>query len=413
MRQNCTIKFYLHDRIRAKRKGFPIYGRITYQRKKAHFASAEYCKPENWNKEVGLPKNDHQTKQYLIQLEGRVYEIKNQLDIEKKDITAVILRDILRNGFASREKEKIKLLDYLDRHIERISKLTQDYTTSTISHYNTTRLHLSNFLQSRKLENINLEDFNLELVTDFDEFFMTTISPQTGQPIRRNTANKYHTKLKTALLGAYKKRHIKENPYAEFPLKNQKVHRVYLTMEELDKVMNLDLVGNKSLERARDIFLWTCYTGMRYSDTQKLTADKIEIDKNGQYWIAFRQTKTDQPLTMPLLDGAVKIYEKYKFQHEISGKVLPQLSNNKENTYIKVIINLAGINKHITHHIGRHTFATTILLENDVPIEVVKEFLGHDSLKSTMIYAKITRDKKMGIINKLNLKNKIDYNKKE
>lgn len=404
MRKNCTIKFYLHDRIRGTRRGFPIYGRITYQRKKAHFATGEYCKSEEWDKKSGLPVKDPHVKQYLVFLESKIYDIKNQLDIQKKEVSAVLIRDILRNGFEAQEKKEIKLLDYLDRHIDRISKLNQDYTLGTVSHYNTARLHLSNFLQIRKLENINLEDFNLELVTDFDEFFMTRISPQTGKPISRNTANKYHTKLKTALLDALRKKHIKVNPYMNFPLKDQKVHRVYLTMDELDKILNLDMMGNESLDRARDIFLWTCYTGMRYSDTQRMTTENISQDKKGQFWLNFTQKKTDKPVTMPLLDDAVKIYKKYIFQHEITGEILPQLSNQKENTYIKVIMNLAGIKKHVTHHIARHTFATTILLENEVPIEVVKEFLGHDSLKSTMIYAKITRDKKLGIINKLNKK---------
>ena len=220
----------------------------------------------------------------------------------------------------------------------------------------------------------------------------------------RNSANNKHKKIKTVLNDAVKKDIISKSPYINFPLKNKKITREHLTTEELDRLIALDLSKDDALNRTRDIFLWSCYTGQRYSDAQNLKPENIVKDKEGNHWITFNQIKTDDRVNVPLINNAVKIYEKHALLREVTGRVIPKMVNQNVNSYLKVLADLAKINKELTHNIVRHHYATRILLENDVEMSMVQNFLGHKSIKTTQKYAKITQNKKLSIIDKLNKK---------
>jgi site-specific recombinase XerD len=170
--------------------------------------------------------------------------------------------------------------------------------------------------------------------------------------------------------------------------------------------MKVKLGGNQSLEKVRDIFLFSVYTGLRFEDAQALTMDRLSKDKAGKTFLTIEQEKTNEPLVLPVLEPAVKIVSKYKSSPErkILNKVLPKISNQKLNVYLKVIADLASIDKKLTHHVARHTCATTVLLSNDVPIEVVSKWLGHTNIKTTQIYAKITNVYLQKVANNLSKK---------
>jgi integrase/recombinase XerD len=167
-----------------------------------------------------------------------------------------------------------------------------------------------------------------------------------------------------------------------------------LSQEEIDSIVDLDFQENKSLDMTRDIFLFSCYTGLRYNDAINLKMESIS-KINDQIYLRIDQGKTDERREIPILDTALKIIEKYTFCKErlVKNLVLPTLSNPKINQYLKYIANLAGITKPLSHHIARHTCATTILLDNDVPLETVSHWLGHNSVRTTQIYAKISHAK--------------------
>lgn len=390
--KNVTIKFFLYDKVASKTQGYPIYSRITYNRKMARFATGEYCQPNQWDENTQRPIRNPRVKELLTFFENRAYEIKRKLDYEKKPITAKLIRDILTNR--NSEDSPTSLLDYFDNYIARISLLKEDYTAGTVRHYKTTHLHLTNFLEKQSEKDISLKAFDLSQVKAFDEFLMTTPTAQYGKPMGRNTANKYHTKLKTVLLEALRDNLIAKNPYMDFTLREKKVKREFLTMEEIQAIQSLDFSDNKSLDRLRDVFLFSCYTGLRFGDAMRLSGEHIKKDSESNFWIELpAMQKTGDALSIPLISKAIDIYKKYDQLREITGHVLPQLSNQKTNAYLKVIADLAGISKKLTHHIARHTFATTIMLDNDVSLKEVSRFLGHTSIKSTEIYAKITRDK--------------------
>ena len=145
------------------------------------------------------------------------------------------------------------------------------------------------------------------------------------------------------------------------------------------------------LEKVRDIFLFSCFTGMAYIDVKTLGQDDIVIDTNGDKWIKTTRKKTKTRSSIPLLPVADAILEKYAAHPNVlMGKgLLPVLTNQKSNAYLKEIADLCGIKKNLTTHLARHTFATTVTLTNGVPIESVGRMLGHRSLKTTQIYAKV------------------------
>jgi integrase/recombinase XerD len=163
-----------------------------------------------------------------------------------------------------------------------------------------------------------------------------------------------------------------------------------LTKDELQRLEEI-VLPNISLERVRDTFLFSVYTGLRFSDAYELKPSDIQKEKDGKYWITIKKIiKTERPYRAIVLGKALNIVNKYKVESAITNKLLPLISNQKTNAYLKVIADFANIDKNLTHHCARHTFATIITLSNNVPIEVVSDMLGHSSLKSTQIYAKIT-----------------------
>ena len=166
------------------------------------------------------------------------------------------------------------------------------------------------------------------------------------------------------------------------------------TQEEIQVLLNTNLRVNR-LDQVRDIFIFCCFTGLAYVDVKKLTNDDIVLGIDGEKWIETKRTKTNTKSNIPLLPTAIQILQKYAFSKEVSqNRVLPVLTNQKMNAYLKEIAHLSGMKKNLTTHLARHTFATTVTLSNGVSIESVSKMLGHSSLKTTQIYAKVI-DKKL------------------
>ncbi|MCH8904552.1 MAG: site-specific integrase [Bacteroidetes bacterium] len=383
----CSVSFYLKSSKKNNARS-SIYARVIFYRKKAEFAIGEFIDPKEWDNEKGQSKKDIRLNEHLLFIRNEVIEVKRNLERENKIFTAQEIKKVFLDKGTPNQ---LLLADYFQKYISRIEQLTEDYTKGTVRHYKTTLKHLTAFLKLKKMPGILIQDFNPALVSDFDFFLMTNRNLKLNKALNRNTANKYHTKLKTVLLDAIKNEIITTNPYRSFKLKTQKPKKTFLTETELEEFKNNALGDNASLDRARDLFLFSVYTGLRFSDAQNLRADDIKRDREGKLWIEIDQGKTNEPLNIPMLDPAIRIYEKYESIRELTGYVLPRLTNQKTNTYLKTIADIAGIKKTLTHHVARHTYATTVTLSNGVPLEIVSSMLGHSSLKSTQIYAQITK----------------------
>ena len=259
----------------------------------------------------------------------------------------------------------------------------------TVEMYGYTKNHLQKFIQStKKVDDVPIENIDYRFITDFDSFLLNQkIYKDTEKTLGRNIASKHHSRFRTILIRGIKEGLISRNPYVDFKLKKTPSKRIYLTEEELKKITDHDLGKNESLDRVRDIFIFSVYTGLRFEDAQQLTIDRIVKDKKGKYIMSIRQEKTNEELTIPVLAPAMKIVEKYSnsAERKILKMVLPKITNQKLNTYLKVIANLVGVNKALSHHVARHSCATTVLLSNDVPMEVVSKWLGHTNIKTTQI----------------------------
>src|SRR5690606_17454522 len=170
--------------------------------------------------------------------------------------------------------------------------------------------------------------------------------------------------------------------------------RVYLTERELQLLEEMEFT-NERLQRVKDCFVFSCYTGLSYVDVKELTEDNIVQGIDGRYWIYTKRQKTDERVKVPLLPKAIEIIEKYRGTQEREGmnRLLPISSNQKINKYLKEIAEMCNISKNITFHVARHTFATTVMLSNGVPIETVSKLLGHSKLTTTQLYARVVETK--------------------
>ena len=184
---------------------------------------------------------------------------------------------------------------------------------------------------------------------------------------------------------------IFHDPFTNYRIRLKKVDRGYLTEEELQRILQKKMQCGR-LEQVRDIFIFSCFTGLAYIDVQNLTKENIRTSFDGKLWIMTHRHKTQTPVNVPLLKVPQMLLKKYEGTLP-DGRLLPVLSNQKLNSYLKEIADLCGIEKNITFHLARHTFATTMTLAKGVPIETVSKMLGHTNIVTTQIYARITNDK--------------------
>lgn len=401
MIQNVTLKYYLNT-LKSKGDKNPIYLRIMYNRKKAEVYTGYAVEEKEWNEDKQRTKKSARINQQLSDTENEAYEIVKQLEKDNKSISALIIKNYL----VRKDKLSYSLVEFYDACLERM-RITNEVEGVTIDMYGYTKKHIENFLTTvKKNVHFPLENVDYRLVSDFDVYLLSQKVSGTERKMERNTASKHHSRLKTILIRAIKEGMILRNPYTDFKLKKTPSKRTYLSEKELTALMKVKLGGNQSLEKVRDIFLFSVYTGLRFEDAQALTMDRLSKDKAGKTFLTIEQEKTNEPLVLPVLEPAVKIVSKYKSSPErkILNKVLPKISNQKLNVYLKVIADLASIDKKLTHHVARHTCATTVLLSNDVPIEVVSKWLGHTNIKTTQIYAKITNVYLQKVANNLSKK---------
>jgi site-specific recombinase XerD len=188
---------------------------------------------------------------------------------------------------------------------------------------------------------------------------------------------------------------IDRNPFSNYKAKIREVERVYLSEEEIENIINKDFKTDR-LSLVRDIFLFSCFTGLAYIDVKNLTKSHISLGIDGEKWIFTHRQKTETASKIPILPITQMIIDKYEDHPECcnQNKLLPILSNQKMNAYLKEIAGICEIEKELTFHIARHTFATTVTLTNGVPIESVSKMLGHKNLRTTQHYAKVL-DKKV------------------
>lgn len=385
MSGSFSIKFYLNKK-KEKGEQFKIYGRLIHDRKKCEFATNYYIEENKWDEGRGRAKRNQVINDELSDLEAKINRIRRKLLDDEKPVSSRIIIEVLKGE----RKEKRSLLEYINEHIEEISR-KKEHAENTRNHYKSSRNIYAKFIKEKlKRSDVTIHSIDYNFLNKFDSWMLSEYTDKLGRPVKRNTVNKHHSRLRTLLHKAVREGFIQNNPYQLFSLKNTPTNRSFLTIEEVNHIKALDFSNNLALDRVRDFFLFSCYTSLRYSDAVRLRLKDIIETEEGRKLISIKMEKTKESVYVPIIPAAQNIIDKYENDpaREVEGFILPRYSNQKLNSYLKLIATMAGINKEMTHHVARHTFAT-IALNKGMPLEVVQKILGHCNIRTTQIYAKM------------------------
>ena len=390
MEKSLSILFYLRKSKKNKNGEAPIYQRITVDGKRCDIATHRFSTPDQWDnvsgRVTGTKEASKVINNHLSSLESSTYKEYNILLSLGKDISP----DSIRNRLLGIKDHQRKLLELFRFHTAQIKEqIGSGYCEGTYKRYNVTIGKLERFiLHQYKRSDIPLSDLNHKFITGFD-FFLRTVDK-----LDHNTVVKYIKVLKKVVNLAVANEWIPANPFIRFKAAYKDTNRGFLSADEIETIQKKKFVIPR-LAIIRDLFLFSCYTGLSYSDIFALTPDDVQPGIDGEKWIIVNRLKTNERSPIPLLPHAIEIidrYQDYPVNNNV-GKLLPMKSNQKMNAYLKEIADLCGIKKDLTMHVGRHTFATTITLSNGVPIETVSKMLGHTSIKTTQIYSKVVDTK--------------------
>ncbi|WP_437395290.1 site-specific integrase [Flagellimonas lutimaris] len=384
-----SLLFYLRKYKQDRIGRSTIYVRITIDGKRAEFSTRRKVHPSTWDaaygKVLGFSQEVRQLNSYLSKIRTDLYLHADKLRGRDQALTAVSLKE----SYLGLDRPSKMLLEIFQEHNDRVNELIgKDFAAGTAERYKTAKSHLSEYLRRElRKKDIPIQHVDHAFISGFEYYL------KTKRKCSHNTAIKYVVNFKKIIRIAYANGWITKDPFANWKARLKNVEREFLTNEELQQLMDHPFT-NERLEHVRDCFVFCCFTGLAYADVKKLTHDDFVIGIDGDLWINTRRTKTNTKSNIPVLPTALMILEKYEHSPLlVDKKVLPVLTNQKMNAYLKEIADLSGINKHLTTHLARHTFATTVTLSNGVSIESVSKMLGHKSLRTTQHYAKILNRK--------------------
>ena len=390
MKYDLNILFYLKKSQEDKKGMVPVYMRITINGVRSELSTNRKIEFLKWDGNTQRVKGrSEETKtfnNYLDNLENRVKHDFNLLNDRDGEISSEILRDML-NGTHQKRFSLVTVFETNNKLIE--LEKGQKYSQSTIDQYKTTFERIKLFMiQEYNCGDMDLSKLDVLFIRRFEIFLKTKFS------IEHNTIMKHLKQLKKVVHFAQQLGYIDNDPFILHQTAFKQFSRESLTQGELKKIEEHKF-SIKRLDRVKDVFLFVCYTGFSYSDLFLLTPECITKGIDGKNWIIYEREKTGVRASIPLLNQAQVIIDKYNDDPEcqVGNKLLPVISNQKLNSYLSEIADICDINKHITMHLGRHTFATTVTLTNGVPIETVSKMLGHTSIKTTQIYSKVVDTK--------------------
>lgn len=407
LNQTFSILFWLNKSKTNKEGLVPIWVRITIDGRRAECSVKKQILLGHWDAEnckanKSCPEASS-INQHLVLVQA---EITKKYNVLISSVESVSAEDV-KNSFKGIKKDKKTFLEIFEQYLQ---NLLEKKEVGEISEGRCTRFEILkgkcvSFIKEKlKKHDVLLEDAKLSFVTEFEHYL------RTSQKIGHNTAMKYAKDLKQVMKYAVTLEYIPTNHFANFKCSYKKVKREYLDQTELDLMYNKEL-SIQRLAEVRDCYIFSCYTGYAYGDAEELCPDDVAIGIDGNKWIIRDRKKTDTTENIPLLPIPLEIVERYKSHPycKAHNRLLPMNSNQRYNDYMKEIADLCGIKKKLTTHTARHTFATTVLLTNDVPIETAMELLGHTDIRTTQIYGKIVQKKISKDMN--NLKNELSKRK--
>ncbi|MAU70625.1 MAG: transposase [Pseudozobellia sp.] len=403
-----NVHFWLRKNALKKDGTAPIYARIWIDSKAVDISTKKAVLEKNWNYNACRVKSK-------VKNSGNINDALDTVNLNLKSAYRQLLEkghpitaEAIKLRYTGKDREVLTLMELITYHRENeIQKLAP----GTVKNYKATEKYIRRFIQKEyKVKDIYLLHIDYSFITKFENYLRTCSPLKKSQPLRNNGIMKHLERLQKLTNMALKHGWIKSNPFNLFQLKFDSYDSAFLEQSELDYLMNVSL-SNDSMSLVRDIFIFSCYTGLSYIEVKNLSAKNIVEGIDCEDWIVLRRKKSNVPVKLPLLNEAKLILQKYASypKAENGYHLLPVFSDQRLNLYLKQIASICKIDKHITFHVARHTFATTIALLNDVPIETVSKLLGHRKLSTTQKYARVI-EKKISNDMKL-LRRKLDEHK--
>lgn len=383
---NLSLLIYIKRYKVTSEKKSPLYLRISLNGERVEIALKRTINPDLWESKrqcvKGKSLEAHSINEQIRLYKTRIHDIHSSFLGRGEFVSA----EKLKNTFLGINTERKTIVQAFTFHnVKMFAQVGKEYALGTYKRYETCLKLMKEFMISfYKKEDFFLDDINLQFATEFHYYLQVT------RGCNNNTTVKYLKNVKKIINLCRAHDWIKHDPFLNYKVKLDAVDREILTQHEIDILCHKHF-SIKRLEEIKDIFLFCCFTGLAYSDVKKLSKDNVFIGIDGKDWIHVNRTKTNVPSRIPLLPIAKEIIEKYENTPYCvtNNQLLPVPSNQKYNAYLKEIADCCGINKNLTTHIARHTFATTVTLNNKVPIESVSKMLGHRTIKTTEHYSKV------------------------
>lgn len=375
----------------------PIECRITLDKQRKPFATGLFINPDNWNaaKQKAFPPNTDNT------------QINTQLSLIKQEINQAFLflqvqeknfdvDDIYRQYKGENIKQDKTIMEMFSLHIAKQEKLIGISTTAvSIAKFHQTRNHVKSFVKHKfNKSDFLLREMTMAFITEFEYYL------KAEKRFQQNTVHKTLQRFKQMVKIAVGLDYLDKDPFLLHKNRKPKKQVIFLSMEELKSIENHHFASGR-LQQVADMFIFCCYTGLAYTEMASLKKSDIKPGFDGNKWIFVKRQKTGKRYEIPLLSKPEQILEKY----EHTETLLPFISNQRFNSFLKEIAAIVGIEKNLTHHLARKTFASTILLYNNIPMEIVSELLGHSEMSITQNhYAKVVKKKVSEEMTKLNRK---------
>jgi len=392
MKATISNLFYL-KRAKVNSKGLvAIFHRITVNGKRIEKSTSKYIDPAKWSVEGAKMKGASEEARLI---NGHLDNLKNEVAEAEKyfyNKGERIEYENMKNRLLGVDSRIRTIVPIFKQHNERIKSLiaVDEYADGTLERYETSLSHTIEFMTWKyNLADMDIIKIDHAFIMDYD-FYL-----RTERNCNNNTTVKYLKNFQKIINICLANKWIVDNPFVQYKFKVQEVEIEFLSEDEISTIYTKKFVSER-LSEVRDIFIFCCFTGLAYIDVKQLKADNIGIGIDGQKWIYKKRQKTDTSSNIPILPIAQELLDKYANHPACvnNGTLLPVKSNQKMNSYLKEIADVCGVNRKLTFHVARYTFATTVTLSNGVPIESVGKMLGHKNIRMTQHYAKVI-DKKV------------------
>ena len=398
MKSTFSIIFYLKRQVVKKDGIVQVMGRITVDGTQAQFSCKVTANPKLWD-----TKGGRMTGKSMLALEVNRKLDKMRVSINKHyqeilDRDNYVTAEKVKNAFLGLEYRCQTLLKVYAQYNEDYEKLYKAGMRSwgSLRKYRCVYRHLQEFLQSRyHVNDISLKELTPAFITDFEAFL------RTDKHLCENSLSVYMLPLRTMVFRAIDNGWLTRDPFHDYKVPKVETTRGFLTKEEIHLLMNAEL-KRKTMQLIRDLYLFCCFTGLSFADLKNLKEEHIQTFFDDSEWIMIDRQKTGVRSTIKLLDYPKSIMEKYRGLCA-DGRIFPVPCYSDCRGILLRVAKRCGITKHLTWHMSRHTMATEICLTNGVPIETVSSILGHKNIKTTQIYAKITKEKLNKDMDKLSL----------